>query len=78
MFEVRIKEMGRVTTYYTAKGETKEECFDNIYSYFKAHKYCWQVTREIEDPVIKEEYYKWKSSNNEGLFWKHASGRDLD
>lgn len=41
MFEIRIKEVSRVTTYYTAKGETKEECFDNVYSYFKAHQYCW-------------------------------------
>ena len=37
ILETKIKEVGRVTTYTTIKGKTKEELFDNIYQYFKSH-----------------------------------------
>ena len=45
ILETKIKEVGRITTYTTIKGKTKEELFDNIYQYFKSNQYCWQVDR---------------------------------
>jgi hypothetical protein len=78
MFTARIKEVGRVTTYVELKGETKEELFDAIYSFFKSCQYCWQVDRSIEDEYLKKEYYEWKKQNSEKLWWKYASGRDFD
>lgn len=78
IFETKIKEVGRITTYTTIKGKTKEELFDNIYQYFKSNQYCWQVDRTFEDKVLEKEYRDWSSKNSEKLWWKHATGRDFD
>ena len=77
-YSTSIKETGRVVTYATITGGSKEELFDNIYMYFKSNQYCWQVDRSFEDKVLEKEYYEWKSKNSEKLWWKHASGRDFD
>lgn len=78
ILETKIKEVGRITTYTTIKGKTKEELFDNIYQYFKSNQYCWQVDRTFEDKDLEKEYRKWSSKNSEKLWWKHATGRDFD
>lgn len=77
--QVKIKEVGpNITTYKTITGNTKEELFNNIYQFFKSYQYCWQVDRSIDDKTISDEYYKWKDSNNEKLWYKYATTRDYD
>jgi hypothetical protein len=78
ILETKIKEVGRITTYTTIKGKTKEELFDNIYQYFKSNQYCWQVDRTFEDKTLEKEYRDWSSKNSKKLWWKHATGRDFD
>lgn len=78
MFEAKIKEVGRVTTYTTLSAETKEDLFDKIYSYFKSNQYCWQVERSLEDKELAKEYHEWEKQNFNKLWWKHATGRDFD
>lgn len=78
ILETKIKEVGRITTYTTIKGKTKEELFDNIYQYFKSNQYCWQVDRTFEDKTLEKEYRDWSSKNSEKLWCKHATGRDFD
>lgn len=78
MFETRIKEVGRITTYTTLSAETKEDLFDKIYRYFKSNQYCWQVERSLEDKELANEYHEWEIQNSDKLWWKHATGRDFD
>lgn len=78
-FSVRIKEVGpRVTTYTTITGDTKDECYDKVYQYFKSNQYSWQVDRTIENDEIKKDYSDWVSKQGDKLWWKHATGRDFD
>lgn len=78
MFETKIKEVYRGTTYTTLTGETLEELFDNIYMYFKSNQYCWQVDRTFVNKEMEENYNNWVKHHSQELWWKHASGRDFD
>lgn len=76
--ETRIEEKGRITTYVTLKGSTKEELFEHIYEFFKSHQYCWSVDYSLEDKKLEKEYLEWRAKNSDRLFRKFASGRDYD
>lgn len=79
MFETKIKIIGpNATTYKTITGNTKDELFNNIYSFFKSYQYCWQLDISLMDEKIEKEYYSWRDKNSDELWYKHATGRDYD